>query len=211
MESKLAEDVLKACKEVTSSDVDIGFYMESLDKLLDGFKNTYLKNNKITTAENLFNFLLRPKRYSERSHLLTNLLDAYESEYAEGANCTALSALYNILAEQLELPVFTIIPSNHILSRIEFTNLRINIENTLQDGFGIRHIKIFENHPYIDLDELPSRDNRLITATTYFNSAEEAYLAGDYDYARNLNHKAMSIEHDVSFSALNTAINRADP
>ncbi len=210
MDSGLAERVLEAC-----GTRNVKFYLDSIARLEREFKQ-YLSSNRIklsdeiTIAKELFDFLfrLRPKRYSEHSHLLTDLLDVYNSERSEGANCTALTALYNILGERLDLHTFVLSPENHILSRIEVNDKRVNVENTIPEGFDIHYIKLFESQPEIYLDELPSLKNDFIVATTYFNSAEKAYHAGDYDRAWELLEKAEAVYPHTTHHALRTQLNR---
>jgi hypothetical protein len=213
MKSNLAQDVLNACSEISGKN-ELNKYNTILDNLLNKFNKIYTNNNTDNhVSEQLFNFLhyLRPNRYNIKSHLLTDLLDTYNSNKndVKGANCTALTALYNILGEQLDIPLSTISPSNHILSRIEFSK-PINVENTLKEGYDIRHVQIFKTHPTINLNTLKSKPNSFITAVTYFNEAENAYHQYDFDKSWDFLDKAQKLNSDPSFNRLRTTLMRND-
>ena len=201
MESKLAEDVLLACGAV-----DNRHYMVSLDRLIEKFTSALPPNYekamispaaKVFIGKELFEFLvkLRPKRYQSDSHLLTRLLDVYNSDdqNASGGNCIALTALYNIIAESFDIPTFTILLDSHILSRIKTGGIVVNVEHTIPTGFGVNEIQRRRDEHPIDLSQLPSFHNRAIVAETYYTTAEELYHMGDYDASWELNEKAISI------------------
>ena len=202
----LAEEVLKAC----GTD-KIEFYMNSIGILFNKVRS-HLNNedNPIAIGKSVHNFLynLRPNRFNEGIHFLTSVLDAYKSEdiNAKGGNCTALTALYNIIIERLGIPMSTVVFEEHILSRIK--NPFINVENTIKNGFGITLLKFSEDESYINVDNIHSSPNEAIIATTYFISAQDAFHRGNIDLAWELNEKSINLFYDSNNYRLRSAIMR---
>jgi len=214
MKTTLTENVLEACGAS-----DIQHYLDIIDRLEEGFKESIdqeqgriYSSKKIALGEKLFDYLwkLKPKRFLKDNYLLSHALKEYHSDDPDAScgNCLALTALYNILAEKLDIPVSVLDPGNHVLSRIEADDMSVNVDNSIIRGFGLERIQLFENHPWIDLDELPTLPNKHLVATTYFNSAEIAYCRGDIEYAWELLDKAMNASYHSSFTALESALRR---
>ncbi|MFA5887970.1 MAG: hypothetical protein WC852_04645 [Candidatus Nanoarchaeia archaeon] len=173
-------------------------YHEKLNLLERGFEE-YQQNHKsiffdITKpkviARDIHNYLWENNKnrfFQEGNYLLSKVIDAQIEESSPVGNCVGLTSLYTMLCNRRGLDVAIMFMRKHIMPRVLFDDISIDVESQYRNGFGIKADKDAKQYSQLALVHSAfsgkfwdAVDNKDLIKQKKYSSAMMASLPEDY-------------------------------
>ena len=190
-----------------SNDKALTLYLDKIKTLCQLFQKSSTAKNDLQEARALFNWLwsTKPNRYESQGYFrLTNVIDNQLDPSVERiGNCLGLTLLFNILAQKIVLKVKAVHIEEtgngpHVLSMLIIGRGKIDVENTLPNGFDFKE--------YLQNPHREMWNNRELIADIYHSSGNELFEHNELEEAIAYYTKAVTLNHRYTKAYFNRGI-----